>query len=165
MTSDSQEGFSLYRANKVRRLNPTQFLVKTENEVGSFLVEVLGGDWKCECGNAEDCAHRHAAQLTATAMTLITQPEDLNSKCRYCGSSDISGCGYRYNTYGISKRVRCNECHRKFSIKQPDRAGFKRLPSETVWLLSEIGMILNKLENLIEKISLDFQAGKPDTAS
>jgi hypothetical protein len=154
----TQEGFSLYRAGKVRRLTPTQFLVKTQSEVGSFLVEVLEGDWKCECGNPEDCAHRHAAQLTATA-TSLTQPEDLDLKCRYCGSSDISGCGYRYNAYGISKRIRCNECHRKFSIKQPQRSSLDRLPSETVWLLSEIGMVLNKLELLIEKCSLNFQAG------
>src|SRR5208337_342831 len=94
----TQQGFSLYRAGKVRRLTPTQFLVKTDNEVGSFLVEVLEGEWKCECGNLGDCAHRHAAQLVATA-TSLRQPEDLNLKCRYCGSSDISGCGYRYNAY------------------------------------------------------------------
>lgn len=151
----TQEGFSLHRAGKVRRLSPTQFLVKTENEVGSFLVEVLEGKWKCECGNPGDCSHRHAAQLAATA-TVVTLPEDLSLKCRYCGSLDISGCGYRYNAYGISKRTRCNECHRKFSIKQTKSSGFNRLPSETVWLLSEIGMVLNKLELLIEKCSLNF---------
>lgn len=152
----AQEGFSLYRAGKVRRLKPTQFLVKTEQGTGSFLVEFLEGDWKCECGIAEDCAHRHAAQLSSTATSLTT-PEDLNLKCRYCGSLDLSGTGYRYNAYGISKRIRCNECHRKFSIKQSNTSGFNRLPSETVWLLSEIGMVLNKLELLIEKCSLNLQ--------
>ncbi len=155
----TQEGFSLYRAGKVKRLTPTQFLVKTENGIGSFLVDMLEGRWECECGNAEDCSHRHAAQLAATA-TSLRQPEDLNLKCRYCGSSDISGCGYRYNAYGISKRIRCNECYRKFSIKQSTSSGFDRLPSETVWLLSEIGMVLNKLELLIEKCSLNFQGGE-----
>jgi|SRR5208337_3105436 len=157
----TQEGFSLYRAGKVRRLTPTQFLVKTEQGTGSFLVEFLEGGWKCECGIAEDCSHRHAAQLAATTATL-TVPEDLNLKCRYCGSPDISGTGYRYNAYGISKRIRCNECHRKFSIKQSNSSGFDQLPSETVWLLSEIGMVLNKLELLIEKCTLNFQPGNTD---
>jgi hypothetical protein len=159
-----QEGFSLYRADKVRRVTPTQFLVKTENQVGSFLVEIREGEWNCECGVTKDCAHRHAAQLCSTA-TRLTTPEDLNLKCRYCGSSDISGSGYRYNAYGISKRIRCNECHRKFSLKQPNSSAFNRLPSETLWLLSEIGMVLNKLELLIEKCTLNFQAGNSDANS
>ena len=160
----TQEGFSLYRAGRVRRLTPTQYLVKAEQGTGSFLVEFLEGDWKCECGNAGDCSHRHAAQLAATTANL-TVPEELNLKCRHCGSLDISGTGYRYNAYGISKRIRCNECHRKFSIKQSNSSGFNRLPSETVWLLSEIGMVLNKLELLIEKCALNLEVGNSGAES
>ena len=39
---------------------------------------------------------------------------------------------------------------RKFSLKYTDAAFASRLPSEMTWLLAEIGMVLNKLEDLME---------------
>jgi hypothetical protein len=39
---------------------------------------------------------------------------------------------------------------RKFSLKYTDAAFTTRLPSEMTWILAEIGMVLNKLEDLME---------------
>jgi len=39
---------------------------------------------------------------------------------------------------------------RKFSLKYSDAAFASRLPSEMTWLIAEIGMVLNKLEDLME---------------
>ncbi len=72
--------------------------------------------------------------------------------CRHCGSPDVSRCGFRYNAYGISRRLRCNECLRKFSVKYTDSN--ETSPSEMTWLLAEIGMVLTKLEELIERIPM-----------
>jgi hypothetical protein len=74
-------------------------------------------------------------------------------RCRYCGTPDISSCGYRYNAYGIRKRYRCNECLRKFSVRYVERKHQGGPPSEIIWVLSEVGMILNKLEALMERLS------------
>jgi len=41
-------------------------------------------------------------------------------------------------------------CMRKFSLKYTDAAFASRLPSEMTWLLAEIGMVLNKLVDLVE---------------
>ena len=73
----------------------------------------------------------------------------------------LARCGFRYNAYGISQRYRCNECLRKFSVKHIDRQNAKKTPSETIWLLAEIGMVLTKIENLIEKASSNL-VGNPD---
>jgi hypothetical protein len=150
-------GFNMFRANMVKRLTPTHFLVKTEEGRGSFLVEIQEGVWKCDCDqNGDSCEHRFAAQLAAAAVRPdfhARAEQDL--KCRYCGSPDVGGCGFRYNAYGISRRYKCNECLRKFSIKFSDSENAGGTPSEMTWLLAEIGMLLTKIEDLIERASLD----------
>jgi transposase-like protein len=148
----NQKGFELFKANKVRRINPTHFLVKTEDSVGSFVVELLDGKWVCDCDHkSEECEHRYAARLAAVSQRLQEEPtEDSKLVCRYCGSPDISRCGFRYNAYGISRRLRCNECLRKFSVKYTNNSASP--PSEITWLIAEIGMVLTKLEELIDRI-------------
>jgi transposase-like protein len=147
----NQKGFELFKANKVRRINPTHFLVKTENGIGSFVVELQEGKWVCNCNQKlEECEHRYAIRLAAVSQRLQEEPSD-DSKlvCRYCGSPDISRCGFRYNAYGISRRLRCNECLRKFSVKYTDSSVG---PSEMTWLIAEVGTVLTKLEELIDRV-------------
>ncbi len=98
------------------------------------------------------CKHRYAVRLTAVSLRVQEPADDTSLVCRYCGSPDVSRCGFRYNAYGISRRLRCNECLRKFSIKYTNSAD--KSPSELTWLLAEIGMVLTKLEELIERASL-----------
>lgn len=155
-TEIKANGFRIFRADKVKRLTPTHFLVKTQTGVGSYLVEIHDGKWSCEC-DQEDCEHRYAAQLaSATIRPIPNDNGEQALKCRYCGSPDLARCGFRYNAYGISHRYRCNECLRKFSVKYSDSPSVGRVPSEMTWLLAEIGMLLTKIENLIEKASLEL---------
>ena len=160
-TSLNQKGFELFKTNRVRRINSTHFLVKTENDVGWFVVELQEGKWACDCDRElEECQHRYAVRLAAVSSRLQEQDTEVTKLvCRYCGSPDISRCGFRYNAYGISRRLRCNECLRKFSVKYTDSS--ESNPSEMTWLLAEIGMILTKLEELIERISMSgFVSGE-----
>jgi hypothetical protein len=154
-SSLGRRGFEIFRANRVRRLGPTVFLVNTESGVGSFIVELQDGNWVCDCdGQLNECEHRYAARLcAATSRTLAMEEDEPQLRCRYCGSLDVSSCGYRYNAYGIRKRYQCNECLRKFSVRYVERKDQGGPPSEIVWVLSEVGMILNKLEALLEKLS------------
>lgn len=55
-----------------------------------------------------------------------------------------------------SRRYRCNECLRKFSVNYSDNQNGGKAPSEMTWLFSEIGMLLTKIENLIEKASFNL---------
>jgi hypothetical protein len=162
----ARQGFDIYRANKVKRLSPNQFLVKTDVGVGSYFVERVDGGWNCDCDSALSyCAHRHAARLCAAGSAVPLSDDDPREpKCRYCGSIDVSRCGFRYNSYGISRRYRYNECMRKFSLKYTDAAFASRLPSEMTWLLAEIGMVLNKLQDLIESI-MRFYQDKSDNST
>ena len=150
----SQKGFELLKENKVRRISPTHFLVKTDDGVGSFVVELHDGKWTCDCiPKSEECQHRYAVRLASVSTRIQEQTvDDTKLVCRYCGSPDVSRCGFRYNAYGISRRLRCNECLRKFSVKYTDTN--ERNPSEITWLLAEVGMVLTKLEELIERVSL-----------
>jgi hypothetical protein len=157
----AKHGFEIYRASKVTRLGPNQFLVRTDSGVGSFFVERVDGGWKCDCGpGLSYCAHRHAARLCAAGSTVPLNDDAPEAKCRYCGSMDVSRCGFRYNSYGIARRYRCNECMRKFSLKYTDAAFTSRLPSEMMWLLAEIGMVLNKLEDLMEGFAKLYSTGQ-----
>lgn len=152
----SQQGFGLFKAKKVRRINSTHFLVRTDNDVGSFAVELREGKWVCDCSpTLEECQHRYAVRLAGVSSRIqedsVDESGDTKLVCRYCGSPGISRCGFRYNAYGISRRFRCNECLRKLSVKYTGTV--ESSPSEMIWLIAEIGMVLTNLEELIDRIS------------
>lgn len=148
-----REGFSIYRAGKVRRLSSVHFLVRTESGVGSFLVDLQDGEWVCDCGRPKVCEHAYAAKLEQAAARFADDPvQESRLKCRYCGSPDVERAGFRYNAHGMARRYRCNECLRKFSVKFSQTAQSAQMPSETIWLTAEIGQVLTKLEDLMEKV-------------
>jgi transposase-like protein len=66
---------------------------------------------------------------------------------RHCGTPDVARCGFRYNARGISKRYRCNECQRKLSV--PHVASLNGKPSELIWLLNEMEMVMETLVILL----------------
>jgi len=148
-----QEGFELFKKGLVRRLSSTYFAVKTETSRGWQLVELKNGRWICDCQNGEEpCIHLYAALLHRSSFKL--QPEladEVNLKCRYCGSPDVSRCGFRYNARGIARRYRCNDCQRKFSIPYVENNGSR--PVETVWILNEIGLLISRLTVLLAQLT------------
>jgi predicted RNA-binding Zn-ribbon protein involved in translation (DUF1610 family) len=147
------QGFEIFKNGRTRRLSPTHYVIKAPTASGWQLVELKNGKWTCDCGNGEFCVHLYAAQLHRSTSKL--QPENVDKthlKCRHCGSLDIARCGFRYNARGIARRYKCNDCQRKFCIAHIQR-GLDGWPSETVWLLNEIGMLTSKLTELVAHLN------------
>ncbi|HYW01833.1 MAG TPA: hypothetical protein VE862_10195 [Candidatus Acidoferrum sp.] len=149
-----EEGFQLFRKGLVRRLSSTHYLAKVAAHEGWKLIELRDGKWNCDCNSKEaPCAHLHAAQLLRTTSRVPTEQIDgAFLKCRYCSSPDIARCGFRYNARGISRRYRCNDCQRKFSIPHIQNT-LQTNPSQLVWLLNEVGMLTTKLTELLSELN------------
>jgi DNA-directed RNA polymerase subunit RPC12/RpoP len=146
------EGFEIFKKGLVRRLSPTHYVAKTLATEAWQLVELKNGKWSCDC-KTEGCVHLYAAQVhRSTSKLQPEQVDESNLKCRYCGSPDVARCGFRYNARGISRRYRCNECQRKFSINHIP-ASTEAKPAEIVWLLNEIGMLTSKLTELLTELN------------
>jgi transcription elongation factor Elf1 len=128
---------------------------------GYRIVELKDGKWICDCfhyaQSGEFCEHIYAAQLARKANrsyeTEISPSDEDKLKCRYCGSLDISRCGFRYNARGISRRYYCHECERKFSIRIIEsQQAISNVPAEVVWLLDEIGLQMSRLNELLVQL-------------
>lgn len=154
-------GYKLFRTGMTKRLNPCLFAVKREDNQGWFLVELKDGAWRCDCNayneNEHSCPHIYAALLSSVTSSVnleeTTEPaEEKLLKCRYCGSPDISKVGFRYNAHGIARRYMCNECQRKFSVAYVEAASFGA-PSGILWLLTQIGMLTSKLNDLLTDLN------------
>lgn len=149
----NHKGFELFKTNMVRRISSTHFLVKPQEGSGSFLIELKDGRWICDC-NPEllECEHRYAARLAiASAKFQDEEPGDLNLKCRYCSSIDVSRCGFRYNSRGIMRRYVCHDCLRKFSIPYVQNQ-VTGIPTELAWLLNEVGMLASRMTQLLSDL-------------
>jgi len=124
-------------------------------------VELKDGRWTCDCfhytKNGDFCEHIYAAQLARKANrsydTEISASDEDKLKCRYCGSQDISRCGFRYNARGISRRYYCHECERKFSIRIVNSwQAVAAVPAEIVWLLNQVGLQVTRLNGLLAEL-------------
>jgi transposase-like protein len=155
MSTDNELGFELYRTGKVRRLSPTCYAIQVQEDGPSVQVEFRNGVWVCDCGSpGENCPHRYAARMSAL-VSRTASFDDGKLTCRSCGSPDISGCGFRYNSHGISRRFRCNECFRKFSIPYVE-TGVTTQPSGSLWLLAQVAMLTSKLNELLAELTKSF---------
>jgi hypothetical protein len=156
-----KKGFDLFcKKDVVRRLTPDVTAVKGDLE-GYRIVELKDGRWICDCfhfsQNNKSCEHIYAAQLARNANRRfekeIASSDESSLKCRYCGSPDLSRCGYRYNSRGISRRYFCHECERKFSIRIVEsRQAIINIPTEVTWLLNEVGVQVSRLNELLIKL-------------
>ena len=155
-----KKGFDLFSGkDTVRRITVNITAVKGELE-GYHMVEFSEGKRKCDCfrfaQNGEFCEHIHAALLGRSAERHVEterdSPDEASLRCRYCGSPDISRCGFRYNARGISRRYYCNECERKFSAPYVESQTVPGTPSGTLWLLSQVAMLTSKLNDLLRDL-------------
>ena len=150
-----EKGFEIFRAGFVRRLSHTHYIAKNAEGEGWRLIELKDGKWRCDCKSTpSECPHLYASRLLRTTCRLPSdQIDGGHLKCRYCGSVDVASSGYRFNTRGIARRYRCNECLRKFSIPYVETTG-NSIPSEMAWILNEIGMLTTKLTDLLSELNL-----------
>jgi hypothetical protein len=155
-----KRGFEMFKQGDVRRISSTHILTKHGEGQGWRLVELKNGRWTCDCGE-EQCPHLYASLLQRSTYKL--QPESIDEKhlkCRYCGAPDIASCGFRYNARGLSRRFRCNECQRKFSIPHIQRDPNAK-PFELTWLLNEVGMLISRLNDMIYQLNLELDSIRP----
>ena len=150
-------GFNIFKSNMIRRLSSKYYVVKSQTAEGWHIVEIKQGKWICDCSSNQDlCPHLYATKLDRSTTKL--QPEqfdETNLKCRYCGSPDVAKCGFRYNSRGISRRYKCMDCSRKFSINYIENSLQK--PSEIVWLLNEVSSLTTKLTDLLSELNLRLE--------
>ena len=147
---DREKGFEIFRKGLVRRLSSTHYVAKNDPGDAWWLIELKDGRWQCDCQSAvAECSHLYASQLHRTTAKLPPEQFDESRlKCRYCGSPDLARAGFRYNSRGIVRRYRCNDCQRKFSIPHVQR-DVEATPSELIWLVNEVGMLTSKLTDLL----------------
>ncbi len=153
-------GFELFTNGSVRRITPSIYVVKSSSK-GSFVAENKDGQWICDCPNrapnGESCEHMYAAQLAKNSNrqweSEVSSSSENSLKCRYCGSPDLSKCGFRYNARGISRRYFCHECERKFSIRIVEsQQAIVNVPAEVVWILNEVGLQVSRLNELLVQL-------------
>ncbi len=160
MNEDSlrEEGFAIFKNGSLRRLSPTHYVVKSQASTGWNLVELKEGKWLCDCkANGGTCPHIFATQFQRYGSK--EKPEDFDEahlKCRYCGSVDIAGCGFRYGARGISRRFVCHDCMRKFSIPYTNTSPESK-PQEMTWLLNQVGQLTTKLTDLLQEINAKLE--------
>jgi transposase-like protein len=150
-------GYELFRQGSVKRFSPSAFAVRKDDR-SWFIVELKDGRWVCDCNSENDnCPHIYAVLLLSASDRI--EPEasdeafgDESMKCRYCGSPDIRGCGFRYNAKGIAHRYFCNECRRKFSVPYVEPQATLGAPSGILWLLSQVAMLTSKLNTLLKDL-------------
>jgi hypothetical protein len=157
-----EQGFAIFKTGIIRRLSPTYYVVKSQFASGWNLVELKDGVWTCDCNTGGfPCAHIYSTRLYRYASRQEQEESnETHLKCRYCGSIDVAGCGFRYGARGISRRYLCRDCQRKFSIPYV-QAGPDNKPSELVWTLNEVGMIVTKLTELISQLNLKLDSFCP----
>jgi DNA-directed RNA polymerase subunit RPC12/RpoP len=152
------EGFDIFKNGRVRKLSPTHYLVKSQASEAWRLVELKDGCWVCDCNsNGNSCAHLYAAQLQrSTAKLESGQTDQAHLRCRYCGSLDIAGCGFRYGARGISRRYVCRDCLRKFSI--PYVAPVTEAKTlELSWLLNQVNLLTTRLSDLLQEMNTKLE--------
>jgi hypothetical protein len=148
-----EEGFAIFKTGTIRRLSPTHYVVKAQSANGWNLVELKDGVWTCDCNlTGKPCVHAYSTQLHRYASKdKQTEPNESHLKCRYCSSIDIAGCGFRYGARGISRRIVCHDCMRKFSIPYTNTSAESK-PEELAWLLNQVGQLTSKLTDLLQEM-------------
>lgn len=164
MTEDKarDEGFAIFKNGALRRLSPTHYVAKSQEGDGWRLMELKEGKWICDCVvDGTTCAHLYAALFHRYASKECKEDlDEAHLKCRYCGSIDIAGCGFRYGARGISCRYLCRDCQRKFSIPYV-HASVNNKPNELSWLLNEVGMLITRLTQLVSEMNEKLDVAHP----
>ncbi len=159
-----EEGFALFKNGTIRRLSPTHYVIKSQTDNGWHLIELKDGTWTCDCNSDKaPCPHVYSAQLHRYASRQVQEdPDESHLKCRYCGSIDIAGCGFRYGARGISHRYFCRDCQRKFSIPYV-QGSTESKPNEMAWLLNEVGLLVTRLTRLISDLNMHLDSIYPSS--
>ena len=119
------------KQGQIKRVNDTQYEVKSQNS--DSLYDVVGTEfgWGCSCPDHQFrkvcCKHIHAVeislQLRENIKDDIVISEIVIDSCQRCQSANIKKAGLRKNKSGSIQLFKCRDCNSKFSIN----LGFERM--------------------------------------
>ena len=119
------------KQGQIKRINETQYEVKSQNS-GS-LYDVVGTEfgWSCSCPDHQFCKvcckHIHAVEISLKIRERVKQNVVLDSVnvdfCIYCKSSNLKKDGIRKNKTHSIQRLKCIDCNKRFSIN----LGFEKM--------------------------------------
>ena len=113
------------KQGQIKRMNETQYEVKSQNS-GS-LYDVVGTEfgWSCSCPDHQFrkvcCKHIHAVEISLKIRKEVKKKHVIEtvdvSSCQFCGSDDVSkwGGGVRHNKNHDLQIFKCKNCNKKFS--------------------------------------------------
>ena len=105
---------------QIERVSETMFAVKSQSNSGAFhRVEWRDGKWVCDCADyarrQRPCKHVYAVNfLLDLPRIVLSNSGAFNRFCKYCGSSNVSTKGFRYNKSGPVRLYICRDCGRRF---------------------------------------------------
>lgn len=117
--------------SNVRRLDATEYRVKSQSGNGEYQVVSTEAGWFCSCPDAITrvikCKHIFAVELSLEIRRRIENskrivPLDYQS-CLVCGSKSIVKHGLLHNKSGDLQRYSCRECGKRFTLN----LGFERM--------------------------------------
>ena len=119
------------KQGQIKRINETQYEVKSQNS-GS-LYDVVGTEfgWSCSCPDHQFCKvcckHIHAVEISLKIRERVKQNVVLDSVnvdfCIYCKSGNLKKDGIRKNKTHSIQRLKCIDCNKRFSIN----LGFEKM--------------------------------------
>lgn len=114
--------------SQIRRIDPSEYHVKSQSGNGWYRVLKDGLEWKCECPDHVNrrltCKHIYAVTLSLNLRQKVTAQNiglDLSKavlSCKFCGSSAVIKIGFRNNKVGMIQRYLCKDCSRNFVLNE-----------------------------------------------
>jgi len=117
--------------SNVRRLDATEYRVRSQSGNGEYQVFSTEAGWYCSCPDVAfrgvKCKHAFAVELSLQIRRRIENarrvvPLDFQS-CLQCGSQDIKRDGLLHNKGGDIQRFECLQCGKRFT----KNLGFERM--------------------------------------
>ena len=119
------------RQGQIKRINETQYEVKSQNSGSLYDVVGIEFSWVCSCPDHQFrrvcCKHIHAVEISLKIRERVKQNVVLDSVnvdyCIYCKSNNLRKDGIRKNKTHSIQRLKCIDCNKRFSIN----LGFEKM--------------------------------------
>lgn len=122
-----------FQKDAVRRLDEHTYLVKSQTQIGGYVIITTRSGWKCNCPDhtfrKAKCKHvwavEYSIELRREVEANITVIPAIKPKeCIHCGSNSIVKDGVRHNKrVGDIQKYNCKNCNSYFTIN----LGFERM--------------------------------------
>ena len=119
------------KCDQIRRINETQYEVKSQNSDKVYDIVSTESGWVCSCPDHQFrrvcCKHIHAIEISLSIHQKVKDDVVISEvkidSCQKCNSNNIKKAGIRKNKSGDIQLFQCKDCNCKFSIN----LGFERM--------------------------------------